>query len=106
MHMEKKEEKWSKPRASERMVDRLDRIVCWSTEVSINTLEKIRFAEVELSNVQCNTNKQIKSGINEFCEMANMPGVGLEIFNAGGGWRDQKWAPSWSVKLPSLRQGR
>ncbi|KRX63495.1 hypothetical protein T06_4628 [Trichinella sp. T6] len=33
MHMEKKEEKWSKPRASERMVDRLDRIVCWSTEV-------------------------------------------------------------------------
>ncbi|KRX29571.1 hypothetical protein T06_11614 [Trichinella sp. T6] len=37
--------------------------------------------------------------------MANMPGVGLEIFNAGGGWRDQKWAPSWSVKLPSLRQG-
>ncbi|KRX45210.1 hypothetical protein T05_4193 [Trichinella murrelli] len=23
-----------------------------------------------------------------------------------GGWRDQKWAPSWSVKLPSLRQGR
>ncbi|KRX61411.1 hypothetical protein T09_1279 [Trichinella sp. T9] len=38
--------------------------------------------------------------------MANMPGVGLEIFNAGGGWRDQKWAPSWSVKLPSLRQGR
>ncbi|KRY04786.1 hypothetical protein T12_16901 [Trichinella patagoniensis] len=45
--MEKKEEKWSKRRASERMVDRLDRIVCWSTEVSINTLEKIRFAEVE-----------------------------------------------------------
>ncbi|KRY34110.1 hypothetical protein T01_15765 [Trichinella spiralis] len=38
--------------------------------------------------------------------MANMPGVVLEIFNAGGGWRDQKWAPSWSVKLPSLRQGR
>ncbi|KAL1226822.1 COPII coat assembly protein [Trichinella spiralis] len=38
--------------------------------------------------------------------MANMPGVGLEIFKAGGGWRDQKWAPSWSVKLPSLRQGR
>ncbi|KRZ93120.1 hypothetical protein T08_16227 [Trichinella sp. T8] len=38
--------------------------------------------------------------------MANMPGVGLEIYNAGGGWRDQKWAPSWSVKLPSLRQGR
>ncbi|KAL1234838.1 Stereoselective keto-reductase [Trichinella spiralis] len=32
--------------------------------------------------------------------------MGLEIFNAGGGWRDQKWAPSWSVKLPSLRQGR
>ncbi|KRY02702.1 hypothetical protein T12_1791 [Trichinella patagoniensis] len=30
--MEKKEEKWSKRRASERMVDRLDRIVCWSTE--------------------------------------------------------------------------
>ncbi|KRY23617.1 hypothetical protein T12_8512 [Trichinella patagoniensis] len=57
-------------------------------------------------NVQCNTNKQIKSGINEFCEMANMPEMGLEIFNAGGGWRDQKWAPSWSVKLPSLRQGR
>ncbi|KRX33599.1 hypothetical protein T05_9200 [Trichinella murrelli] len=27
--MEKKEEKWSKPRA---MVDRLDRIVRWSTE--------------------------------------------------------------------------
>ncbi|KRX29957.1 hypothetical protein T09_1488 [Trichinella sp. T9] len=28
--------------------------------------------------------------INEkFCEMANMPEVGLEIFNAGGGWRDQ-----------------
>ncbi|KRX49794.1 hypothetical protein T05_4849 [Trichinella murrelli] len=38
--------------------------------------------------------------------MANMPEMGLEIFNAGGGWRDQKWAPSWSVKLPSLRQGR
>ncbi|KRX33040.1 hypothetical protein T09_1843, partial [Trichinella sp. T9] len=38
--------------------------------------------------------------------MANMPGVGLEIFKAGGGWRDQKRAPSWSVKLPSLRQGR
>ncbi|KRZ09763.1 hypothetical protein T11_17030 [Trichinella zimbabwensis] len=38
--------------------------------------------------------------------MANMPGVGLEIFKAGGGWRDQKWAPSRSVKLPSLRQGR
>ncbi|KRZ62524.1 hypothetical protein T02_14607 [Trichinella nativa] len=46
------------------------------------------------------------SGINEFCEMANMSEMGLEIFNAGGGWRDQKWAPSWSVKLPSLRQGR
>ncbi|KRY35322.1 hypothetical protein T01_9254 [Trichinella spiralis] len=30
MHMEKKEEKWSKPRARERMVGRLDRIVCWS----------------------------------------------------------------------------
>ncbi|KRX11837.1 hypothetical protein T07_3208 [Trichinella nelsoni] len=30
MHMEKKEEKWSKRRASERMVDRLDRIGCWS----------------------------------------------------------------------------
>ncbi|KRZ96047.1 hypothetical protein T08_5363 [Trichinella sp. T8] len=89
--MEKKEEKWSKRRASERIVDRLDRIVCWSTEVSINTLEKIRFAEVERERL---------------CEMANMPGVGLEIFNAGGGWRDQKWAPSWSVKLPSLRQGR
>ncbi|KRX25158.1 hypothetical protein T07_5332 [Trichinella nelsoni] len=53
-----------------------------------------------------NRNEKIKSGINEFCEMANMPGVGLEIFNAGGGWGDQKWAPSWSVKLPSLRQGR
>ncbi|KRY45040.1 hypothetical protein T03_7777 [Trichinella britovi] len=52
------------------------------------------------------SNKQIKSGIIEFCEMANMPEMGLEIFNAGGGWRDQKWAPSWSVKLPSLRQGR
>ncbi|KRZ25109.1 hypothetical protein T4C_3473 [Trichinella pseudospiralis] len=38
--------------------------------------------------------------------MANMPGVGLEIFKAGGGWRDQKWAPPRSVKLPSLRQGR
>ncbi|KRY89644.1 hypothetical protein T4D_5029 [Trichinella pseudospiralis] len=38
--------------------------------------------------------------------MANMPGVGLEIFKAGGDWRDQKWAPSWSVKLPSLGQGR
>ncbi|KRY23610.1 hypothetical protein T12_1113 [Trichinella patagoniensis] len=36
--------------------------------------------------------------------MANMLGLGLEIFDAGGGWRDQKWAPSW--KLPSLRQGR
>ncbi|KRZ12593.1 hypothetical protein T11_4306, partial [Trichinella zimbabwensis] len=48
----------------------------------------------------------IKSGINELCEMANMPGVGLEIFKAGGGWRDQKWAPPRSVKLPSLRQGR
>ncbi|XP_003381029.1 hypothetical protein Tsp_11006 [Trichinella spiralis] len=30
MHVEKKEEKLSKPRASERMVDRLDRIGCWS----------------------------------------------------------------------------
>ncbi|XP_003381327.1 conserved hypothetical protein [Trichinella spiralis] len=30
MHMEKKEEKWSKSRANERMVDRLDRISCWS----------------------------------------------------------------------------
>ncbi|XP_003380157.1 hypothetical protein Tsp_05878, partial [Trichinella spiralis] len=30
MHMEKKEEKWSKPRASERMMGRLDGIVCWS----------------------------------------------------------------------------
>ncbi|KRY20369.1 hypothetical protein T03_356 [Trichinella britovi] len=29
------------------MVDRLDRIVCWSTEVSVDKLEKIRFAEVE-----------------------------------------------------------
>ncbi|KRY65161.1 hypothetical protein T4A_4330 [Trichinella pseudospiralis] len=38
--------------------------------------------------------------------MANMPGVGLEIFKAGGGWRDQKRAPPRSVKLPSLRQGR
>ncbi|KRY63642.1 hypothetical protein T4A_9209 [Trichinella pseudospiralis] len=38
--------------------------------------------------------------------MANMPGVELEIFKAGGGWRDQKWAPPRSVKLPSLRQGR
>ncbi|KRY66450.1 hypothetical protein T4A_1586, partial [Trichinella pseudospiralis] len=57
-------------------------------------------------NVQCNTNNEIKSGINEFCEMANMPGVGLEIFKAGGEWRDQKWAPPWSVKLPSLRRGR
>ncbi|KRY64289.1 hypothetical protein T4A_2864 [Trichinella pseudospiralis] len=38
--------------------------------------------------------------------MANMPGVGLEIFKAGGGWRDQKWAPPRSAKLPSLRQGR
>ncbi|KRZ39467.1 hypothetical protein T4C_4869 [Trichinella pseudospiralis] len=38
--------------------------------------------------------------------MANMPRVGLEIFKAGGGWRDQKWAPPRSVKLPSLRQGR
>ncbi|KRX47025.1 hypothetical protein T09_4506 [Trichinella sp. T9] len=38
--------------------------------------------------------------------MANMPEMGLEIFNAGDGWRDHKWAPSWSVKLPSLRQGR
>ncbi|KRZ96100.1 hypothetical protein T08_11098 [Trichinella sp. T8] len=91
MHMEKKEEKRSKPRASERMADRLDRIVCWSTEVSIDRLEKMRLAEVERERL---------------CEMANMPGVGLEIFNAGGGWRDQKWAPSWSVKLPSLRQGR
>ncbi|KRY88416.1 hypothetical protein T4D_8422 [Trichinella pseudospiralis] len=59
-----------------------------------------------MCNLQCNTNNQIKSGINELCEMANMPGVGLEIFKAGGGWRDQKWAPPWSVKLPSLRQGR
>ncbi|KRY70550.1 hypothetical protein T4A_5459 [Trichinella pseudospiralis] len=47
-----------------------------------------------------------RSGINEFCEMANMHGVGLEIFKAGGGWRDQKRAPPRSVKLPSLRQGR
>ncbi|KRX29583.1 hypothetical protein T06_14289 [Trichinella sp. T6] len=47
MHMEKKEEKRSKPRATERMVDGLDRIVCWSTEVSIDTLENMRFAEVE-----------------------------------------------------------
>ncbi|KRZ02491.1 hypothetical protein T4B_2246 [Trichinella pseudospiralis] len=38
--------------------------------------------------------------------MANMHGVGLEIFKAGGDWRDQKWAPSWSVKLPSFGQGR
>ncbi|KRY62815.1 hypothetical protein T4A_2586 [Trichinella pseudospiralis] len=38
--------------------------------------------------------------------MANMPRVGLEIFKASGGWRDQKWAPPRSVKLPSLRQGR
>ncbi|KRX53685.1 hypothetical protein T09_7051 [Trichinella sp. T9] len=30
--MEKKEQKWRKRRASERMVDRLDRIVRWSTE--------------------------------------------------------------------------
>ncbi|KRX59868.1 hypothetical protein T09_10066 [Trichinella sp. T9] len=51
MHMEKKEEKRSKPRASERMADRLDRIVCWSTEVSIDTLEKMRFAEVERERV-------------------------------------------------------
>ncbi|KRY69401.1 hypothetical protein T4A_10191 [Trichinella pseudospiralis] len=29
--------------------------------------------------------------------MANMPGVGLEIFKAGGGWRDQKWAPPRSA---------
>ncbi|KRZ35193.1 hypothetical protein T4C_2354 [Trichinella pseudospiralis] len=50
--------------------------------------------------------KIARSGINELCEMANMPGVGLEIFKAGGGWRDQKWAPPRSVKLPSLRQGR
>ncbi|KRZ64510.1 hypothetical protein T10_2483, partial [Trichinella papuae] len=37
--------------------------------------------------------------------MANMPGVGLEIFKAGGDWRDQKWAPSWSVTLPPLDKG-
>ncbi|KRZ37163.1 hypothetical protein T4C_10385 [Trichinella pseudospiralis] len=65
--------------SNERM-KRLDRIVRWTTE--------------------------IKSGINEFCEMASMPGVVHEIFKAGGGWRDQKWAPPRSVKLPSLRQGR
>ncbi|KRX70762.1 hypothetical protein T06_10665 [Trichinella sp. T6] len=40
MHMEKKEEKRSKPRATERMVDGLDRIVCWSTEVRRVTLCK------------------------------------------------------------------
>ncbi|KRY16999.1 hypothetical protein T12_8762 [Trichinella patagoniensis] len=39
-HMEKKEEKWSKSRASERMVDRFDQIVRWSTDV-------IRFGEDE-----------------------------------------------------------
>ncbi|KRZ65184.1 hypothetical protein T10_16 [Trichinella papuae] len=33
--------------------------------------------------------KQLKSGINEFREMANMPGVVLEIFKSGGGWTDQ-----------------
>ncbi|KRZ67056.1 hypothetical protein T10_8817 [Trichinella papuae] len=33
-------------------------------------------------------------------------GVGLEIFNAGGGWRDQKVAPPRSAALPSLRQGK
>ncbi|KRX26844.1 hypothetical protein T07_15238 [Trichinella nelsoni] len=52
--MEKKGEKWSKARASKRMVDRsvgsncvLVNCVRWSTEVSVDTLEKIRFAEVE-----------------------------------------------------------
>ncbi|KRZ40020.1 hypothetical protein T4C_506 [Trichinella pseudospiralis] len=65
-----------------------------------------RLSRFQKINVQCNTNNEIKSGINELCEMANMPGVGLEIFKAGGGWRDQKWAPPRSVKLPSLRQGR
>ncbi|KRZ40128.1 hypothetical protein T4C_2243 [Trichinella pseudospiralis] len=40
--------------------------------------------------------------------MANMPGVGLEIFKAGGGWRDQKWAPPRSVErtLPDPGAGK
>ncbi|KRY63296.1 hypothetical protein T4A_10214 [Trichinella pseudospiralis] len=40
--------------------------------------------------------------------MANMPRVGLEIFKAGGGWRDQKWAPPRSVErtLPDPGVGK
>ncbi|KRY66199.1 hypothetical protein T4A_1954 [Trichinella pseudospiralis] len=40
--------------------------------------------------------------------MANMPGVGLEIFKAGGGWRDQKRAPPRSVErtLPDPGAGK
>ncbi|KRX69108.1 hypothetical protein T06_8807 [Trichinella sp. T6] len=50
MHMEKKEEKWSKRRASERMVDRLvvESVVGQLRSLlNCDTLEKIRFAEVE-----------------------------------------------------------
>ncbi|KRX34604.1 hypothetical protein T05_7475 [Trichinella murrelli] len=50
--------------------------------------------------------KELKSGINDFCEMTDMPGLGLEIFKTGGGCRDQQGAPSWSTKLLFLRQGR
>ncbi|KRY86115.1 hypothetical protein T4D_333 [Trichinella pseudospiralis] len=49
--------------------------------------------------------KELNSGINEFREMADKPGVGLEIFKAGGDWRDQKWASPWSVALFSFGQG-
>ncbi|KRZ04003.1 hypothetical protein T4B_10827 [Trichinella pseudospiralis] len=49
--------------------------------------------------------KELNSGINEFREMADKPGVRLEIFKAGGDWRDQKWASPWSVALFSFGQG-
>ncbi|KRY63236.1 hypothetical protein T4D_8663, partial [Trichinella pseudospiralis] len=32
--------------------------------------------------------------------MANMPGVGLEIFKAGGDWRDQKMGPILEREAP------
>ncbi|KRX86189.1 hypothetical protein T4E_5881 [Trichinella pseudospiralis] len=48
---------------------------------------------------------ELNSGINEFREMADKPGVRLEIFKAGEDWRDQKWASPWSVALFSFGQG-
>ncbi|KRZ28374.1 hypothetical protein T4C_8190 [Trichinella pseudospiralis] len=51
--------------------------ICGSPRVPILTMQQQQFFinEVffEKINVQCNTNNEIKSGINEFCEMANMP---------------------------------